>query len=338
MIKYNFIRVITFISILVLFFAQSVYDPSVHAKMQRMEDENLSEINAAALDIEMTNLTVRSVVTDLFRLKDGQAPYDSVNIGSMEIGNGTAGTGFTINAMMSWDLGAKDDTGQTWILGTNMFFPYNNRGLGIIANNLYFGDNGTATTLGNYLPIGNSLIVKGISFGQDVTATPSLNASFVSPFTAPWVIISSEGSSNRGLEFYSELAGFVDNVTYYWNNNINDASSLRISGVYIYGMTNEVAGGDSSAWTTRNGAMKLGGSYPTYNVTTGAATGSTDTLYGSIDVGSNATNTKVFISLPTAGSVRVKNFWFGNRNWGPIAIDDLVFYTNKVIFKDLNKL
>ena len=39
--KYNFVKVITFISILILFSAQSVYDPSVHARMNKIEDESL---------------------------------------------------------------------------------------------------------------------------------------------------------------------------------------------------------------------------------------------------------------------------------------------------------
>jgi hypothetical protein len=367
MTKYNLIRVMTFISILVLFFAQSVYDASVHAKMQSIDDEGLSEINAKALDIDFTNFTVRAVVgnDNAFQLKDPANSYDSINIDKLEIGNGTYNitTGImgpaNISSTMSWDLGTKTGPIQTWILGTNILFPVSGTGMAAVASNLYLGVNGTASTLGTRLPIANRVILGNVVFGRATTGTnPDLTPTWYDPpgttpaFTAPWMVISSEGTvGGRGLEFYGEIAAYIEQLRLDWTGSLTDANAMRAQGIYIYGLMNDViytgqdpaggVGGEPPAWTTRTGSMQIGGDYATFQVSDGTPTGSSVQTYASIDVGSpsaTTTSSRVRINAPFAGSIRVREFYMGNQNFGPFALEDLVFYRNEIIFKDLNKL
>ncbi len=363
--KYNLIKVIALISILTFFFAQSAYDPSVHAKMQSIDDEGLSEINAKALDIDFTNFTVRAVVNDLFRLKDSQgynasvsrySSYDSIHIDKLEIGNSTYTSGVmgpvNMSTTMSWDIGSTAT--QTWLLGTNITFPAPGTGMSAVASNVYLGVNGTATTDGTRLFIANRLMIANVTVGQAMPSlTPALSPNWQSPLSAPWIIISSEGAvGGRGLEFYGEVAGYIEQIRLDWRTTAPvDATSLRANGLYIYGLMNDMpdTGGSASnalasGWTTRTGAFKLGGRYPTYSVTTGADQGSANSvfMYCSIDVGTRTTSvglsSGVRLNLPFAGSIRLKNFHMGTQDFGPFALDDIVFYRSEVVFRDLNKL
>jgi len=330
MLKINFIRVITFISILVLFFAQSLYDPSVHAKMQKMEDESLSEVDAAAINLEL-NMTVRSVIDNGLSLKASDSSSE-IKFTAMELCNGTPGTPVNLNAIMSWDIGSTDS--RTWLLGTNIILPVNNTtGLALFANNPVFVTHGGTT-----LPMGNSMAMDNVAIGgyANVSRT-NLNPGYLSSFTAPWVIISSAGSNAMGLQFYGEVAAYIGALRYRWNNNMD---SVTASGIYVYGMMNQIApDGDASTWTAqgdRTGAAKLGGSYPYYNVTSGAVVSNTTTIYyNSIDIGSTSTQTRIFMNLPIMGSIRVRDFSIGGTSFGPFALDDIVFYKNQITFHDL---
>lgn len=362
--KYNLIKVIALILLLAFFFAQSAYDPSVHAKMQSIDDEGLSEINAKALDIDFTNFTVRAVVNDLFRLKDSQgynattsrySSYDSIRIDKLEIGDGIYSGGImgpaNMSTTMSWDIGSTAT--QTWLLGTNIIFPVLNTGMSAVASNVYLGVNGTATTNGTQLFIANRLMIANISVGQAMTSlTPALSPNWQTPFSAPWIIISSEGTvGGRGLEFYGEVAGYLEQIRLDWRNDVTDAGSLRANGMYIYGLMNDIpdTGGSASnatagGWGARTGAFKLGGLYPTYSVSTGADQGAANAvfMYCSIDVGTRTTSvglsSGVRMNLPFAGSIRLKELHLGTMNFGPLALDDIVFYRSEVVFRDLNKL
>lgn len=167
--KYNFIKVIAFISILILFFAQSLYDTSVHARMKQLEDESLSDIDAAALDTDII-LNIRVVVNSGFSFAQppGGATVDSINIGTIEIGDANldAGSSFQTHGSYSWDIGSSANP-QVWLLGGNLAFPVQTpgAGLGMNATNVFLYDGPTAHTL----PIGN-LTMKGFVYGENVTS------------------------------------------------------------------------------------------------------------------------------------------------------------------------
>jgi len=86
--------------------------------------------------------------------------------------------------------------------------------------------------------------------------------------------------------------------------------------------------------STLTGMAKIGGVFPRYN-RTGEDAGTTDMLVATVDVGSNATKTNIVINTPFSGALRVRNFTFGTRNWGPCALDDISFYRVKTIMRDL---
>lgn len=335
--KRGFVRTLTFISVFMLFFAQSAYDPAVHARMQKMEDEHLASVDAAALNLDL-RLTARAVAGDGYSpgltLSEAGGAGDSINIGYMVLGNGLTNAGtFSTNTTMSWDIGALTSTGQRWLMGTNVTFP-SSAGMGLIANDIYYRDGGgTARYIGN-------AIISGLYFGRAMTSvSPNLSPSFTSGLTAPWVIISNHGGSDgsdAGFALYSEVAGYVDRVRIQYRGSA-DAQAVTATGLYIYGLMNQTAGGDPGTWSTRTGSQKIGGSFPYYNATGDlTADGATGTYYASIDVGSTTANTAFLrLSLPMSGSIRLRNFNFNGNNWGPFAIDDASFYINTATLRNL---
>ncbi|MFA5323932.1 MAG: hypothetical protein WC373_14770, partial [Smithella sp.] len=244
--KYNFIRVITFISVLLLFFAQSVYDPSVHAKMQKIEDESLSEISGESLYTGF-NWTVRAVASNGLSIGDGTTSPDSINIGYLEIGQGnTMGGNFSLNTTMRWDIGSSG--GQVWHLGGGFVFPSNPDGLGVfMSNNIWVRiNNGTPVTIGYYAQL------LGLYVGQNVTsAAPALYPFVGSSYDSPWILISNHGGDNAGFKFYGEVGAYLKNLVYAWNNNPSTSTSVITSGVYVYGLMNETISNPTSpgSWT-----------------------------------------------------------------------------------------
>lgn len=332
--KYNFIRVITFISVLLLIFAQSVYDPSVHAKMQKIEDESLSDISGESLYTGF-NWTVRAVATNGLSIGDGTTNPDSINIGALEIGQGnTMGGNFSINTTVRWDIGSSG--GQVWHLGGGFVFPSNPDGLGVFAyNNIWVRiDNGTPVTIGYYAQL------LGLYVGRELTnITPNYLPYAGSSYTSPWVIISNHGGENAGFKFFGEVGAYLQDLVYVWNTNASTSTAVIADGVYVYGLMNETISNPTSpgSWTSRNGMMKIGGTFPTYN--TGGSIVGTLERYGTVDVGTSGGKTVLSLNLPMAGSIRIKNVSFGTGsgtlNWGPIALDDIIFYTNRVNIRDL---
>jgi hypothetical protein len=338
--KYNFVKVITLISILVLFFAQSVYDPSVHARMKKIEDESLSDIDAAALDIDLI-LTIRSVVTGGFSFSDGKASPDSINIGTMEIGNANLASpsNFFTNTSMAWDIGFSGT--QTWLEGGNIFFPIINPGMGLNAVNVFFKDGPT----GKVLPIGN-LTMKGVIYGEKVfTGLPNLDPFTGSAYTTPWVIISSrnQAADRQGLKFFSEVAAYVNEVSLGWRGDPTAATNTRVvaQGIYVYGMMNETSGFETpGTWATRQGMLKMGGTFPLYNNTSGSPTGASISVFETIDIGSSgAANASMGrVDLPVNGSLRIKQVQFGSAIWGPFCLDDISFYVNRMYLRETSGL
>lgn len=337
--KNNFIRVAAFITAFTFISAQSAYGPSVYA-LQKMDDEQLADVEAAALNIDM-NLTVRAVAgggavtaMSLNHPTNG----DSLNIGYLALG-GSAGVGSShINATMSWDIGPHATTGQVWLLGTNITFPAAGNTLGLLAQNIFVRDNnGTARYIGN-------LTLSGVSFGQSVypAGGPNLVPSFsVSPgiITTPWVIISNHGGTDDGFQFFGEIAAYIDNVRLQYRGSA-DAQSVRASGIYLYGMMNEsistarTAPGPN-ANTNKVGAVRIGGSFPLYGTATSyAPTGNTTTLYATLDAGSGGGTTLLRMNMPMMGSIRVRDFYINSTSLGPIALEDVVLYRNMVTLKN----
>jgi len=329
--KRGFVRTLTLITVFMLFFAQSVYDPTVHARMQKMEDEHLASVDGAALNIDL-RLTARAVAGDGYTpgMTLSETSGDSVNIGYMVLGNGLTNAGtFSTNTTMSWDIGALTATGQRWLFGSNITFP-SSAGMGLIANDIYYRDGGgTARYIGN-------ATISGLYFGRAVTSvSPNLSPSYQAgggTLTAPWVIISNHGTTNAGFELFSEVAGYVGQVGLV----VRGTQGFTASGLYIYGLMNETAGSDPGTWGTRLYSLKLGGPMLYYNWGDVTPDGMTSDLHAAIDVGSTATNSAfLYMSLPMAGSVRLRNFNFNGNNWGPFAIDDATFYINKATLRNL---
>jgi hypothetical protein len=333
--KNNFIRVAAFITAFTFISAQSAYGPSVYA-LQKMDDEQLADVEAAALNMDM-NLTVRAVAgggaitaMSLNHPTNG----DSLNIGYIALG-GSAGVGSSrINTTMSWDIGPSASTGQVWLLGTNITFPAAGNTLGLLAQNIFVRDNnGTAQYLGN-------VTLSGIVFGKSVypAGGPNLTPNFgVSPqITTPWVIISNHGGTDPGFRFFGEIAAYIDNVRLQYRGSA-DAQSVRVSGIYLYGMmnqtiTNAVAGGATDT-LNKTGAVRIGGTMPLYpNAYSPAASGTIET-YATIDAGNSGGNTVLGMNLPMLGSIRVKNFSINSTSFGPFALEDVVLYRNAVTIR-----
>lgn len=332
--KYNFIIVITFVSFLALFFAQSVYDSSVHARMQKMGDDHLADVDAASLDINM-NLNIRTT-TGLVRWADNLLP-DALQFGSVTIDNGTDGTPMRLETMLSWDLGSADSTlfeNKTWILGSNMMFP----GGAYPGQRVLIRDPAVVLTSGTTRSLGNHIVMNGIAVGQDVTAvTPQLDTQWSLGRLTSWQAISSEGSGVRGLEAYGEIAAYINNIQWDWGRGTGSANQINVNGLYIYGMMQQSTpnASNGAGWSTRTGATKLGGVFPLYDVTTGTIVAQTEQLYNSADVGSDGTNSRPRLNTPMSGSIRAREFIFGTRHFGPIGVDDLNMYKQEMIFHQL---
>lgn len=342
--KYNFIIVITFISVWVLFFAQSAYDTSVHAKMKKMTDDHLADVNASSLDINL-NVYIRQV-SDLIQWQDNRRGLtngnSAIQFGSMLM-EGADGNPFHINTMLSWDVGSTAT--KTWILGSNMMMPgIGSPGMKTVLRNPAV----IRATDGATLSLGNHMMINGMIVGQSVTGmSPDLvpvwwdpdGAGAAPAFQTSWQIISSEGSDTRGLESYGEIAQWIEKIQYDWGAGGGAANQINVNGLYIYGLMQNpdsaVNESNTATWTTRTNAMKLGGTFPTYSLTDGNITGSTAQLYVSADVGSDTAESRPRLAFPQMGSMRAKEFIFGTRNFGPLIVDDQVMYQLQIQFHQL---
>src|SRR5208283_424061 len=86
--SHNFVRIITFISIFLLFFGVSVYAP-VYAKMEAMDEDSLSQVEGQEGVTLGLNLTVSTVVTGFSFGNDlTSALAQSINVGTLTIGDG----------------------------------------------------------------------------------------------------------------------------------------------------------------------------------------------------------------------------------------------------------
>jgi hypothetical protein len=317
MTKYNFIRVATFITFFLLFFAASVYDPAVYAKMQTLEDDALERVDADGLFLDF-NITVSAVANQGIRFDNGNASSDYIDMGFVEIGNGTAGGNFGLQTTMCWDIGSTAN--QAWLLGGNVYLPTTPAGMGLIANNISYSiAGGTAQILGN-------LTMNGLYIGQNVSAATTGGVS-LTPGSTPWILISS--SPGTGIEFRAEMAAFLKNATFSWSTS-GANNALSATGIYVFGMYN---GPESpvGSWANLTGVTKLGGAdFPTFNQDgTGNATLVATKVF--MNIGANASvagTSRVRLDIPAMGSIRVRDFNFHGLDMGPIALDSVILYQN----------
>jgi hypothetical protein len=325
MTKNNFIMVITLISVLSLLFSQSVYDPSVYAKMQKVEDENLSDVTGESLYLEI-NATVSAFASDL---SINNAEGDSLHFGPTAIG-ANYGVGDTrIFSSQLADVGSVP--GQTWILLGNLEFPASNgiggNSLGLNISNLSFVGhywNGATRVQDTTLYSIGNVTIEGFHYGHNVYGiTPWFDQG-----DAPFIMYSA--NDTNGLELRSEFGGYINQVKLNWNSAM---SSLTASGIYIYygfgSLANNIPYGNPASWSASlTGKMKLGGQFPTYN-TSGSVLNVTGwTSMAAVNIGSSGGRSIIFMDLPMHGSIRVRNLNLGGLSLGPVAIDDVVFYRN----------
>jgi hypothetical protein len=328
MTKHNFIRVIILIAVLLLFFSQSVYDPSVYAKMQMMEDDNLSDVTAESLMLEI-NSTVRAYASD-FMINNQEGDY--LRTGEISLGgsNGSQYTRLMSNQLA--DVGSVVQ--QTWILLGNLDFPYVSGGntLGLYVSDLSFVGHvysgGTRVQDTTLYHLGN-VEITNFNYGHNVTGvTPELNQG-----DPPFVMYSA--NETNGLEIRSEVGFYIGRIKYAYNT----ASALTVSGIYIYqGYGNDLANGNPDLWTSPIvGKARLGGDFPTYNTGGTNIAGANVTTMDAINIGSSGGSSYIFMNFPVHGSLRIKNITMGTTTFGPAAIDDAVFYRNMLIW-DLKRI
>gem|GEM_PF-2413559 len=326
MLRYN-IKVVAFISVFLLFFAVSVYGPSVYAKMKVMEDDYLSQVEGEAGVSMDLNVTVR-VVADTLKISNEAGDYIQSSV--FTIDNGSGGN-ISVTGSANTDVGTS--AGRTWLYMTtptitNMRVYAPN----LTVSSIYYArtySNGSMTantasgTLADNL---GSLSISGIYMGTSVTGiTPNYTMG-----GTPFVRIGSH-SGSTGIDIYSEQAMYIDNLT--WTYGTGTSALVSVSGIYMYAAndTYDKTGATSmllnnaSTWDTPYGNMIIGGN----NVDS--------VSYATIDVGSNTTNGTILkISAPMSGNQRVRSFTMNGFSFGPFISDNMNLYTLKLTIRNLN--
>jgi hypothetical protein len=322
LLSYDFVRIVTFISILLLFFGVSAYDSPVYAKMKAMDEDYLSQVEGQEGLTLGLNLTVSTVVTGFSFGNDlTSALAQSINVGTLTVGNG-AGEGFDINTNLTIDVGTNTTDYTTWLYLSGLVLPSNDSGICISANDISVTVNSTTWTLGN-------IDITGLYMGRSLTTvTPNYTAG-----DAPWLSLSGSPSGGGGVVFYAGLGLYIDNVKFAYATD-----SMNISGIYIYGASPDIASGTPASWPALTGNMQIGGVFKTYD-THGNVTGTYNAGPATFDVGSNSgssSGTEVSFNLPMALSIRVKDFKMDStHDFGPMALDNLIIYRNTVTFRNL---
>jgi hypothetical protein len=318
--SYNFVRIVTFISILLLFFGVSVYDSPAYAKMKAMDEDSLSQIEGQEGITLGLNFTVSSVLTGKFSFGNDltTALAQSINVGTVTIGNG-AGEGFGIDTNLTIDVGSNTTDNITWLYLSGLVLPSTDTGICIAANDIGVTVNSNTWTLGN-------IDITGLYMGRSLTTlTPNYIAG-----DAPWLSLSGSTSGGGGIVFYAGMGLYINNVKFAYTTD-----SMNISGIYIYGASPNIATGTPASWPALTGNMQIGGVFNTYDIH-GNFTGTYNTGPATFDVGSNSSGTEIIFNLPMALSVRVKDFQMDStHDFGPMALDNLIIYRNTVTFRSL---
>jgi len=326
--SHDFIRIVTFISILLLFLGVSVYDSPVYAKMKSMDEDSLSQVEGQEGITVGLNLTVSTVVTGFSFGNDlTSALAQSINVGTLTVGNG-AGEGFGINTDVTIDVGTNTTDSTTWLYLSGLVLPSNDSGICISANDVSvtaqssITGNSTTWTLGN-------IDITGLYMGRSLTTvTPNYIAG-----DAPWLSLSGSPSGGGGVVFYAGLGLYINNIKFAYTTD-----SMNLSGIYIYGASPDIASGTPASWPALTGNMQIGGVFKTYDIN-GNVTGTYNAGPATFDVGSNSgssTGTEVSFNLPMALSMRIKDFQMDStHDFGPMALDNLIIYRSTVTFRNL---
>ncbi|MGD0277811.1 MAG: hypothetical protein ABSC11_00740 [Smithella sp.] len=308
MLNNNFIRVITFISIILLFFAVSVYDPSVYAKIQAIEDDSLAQINGESGVTLSLNLTVSSVATSV-SLGNSIGQYiefvgdGGTTANALIIGNSTTlHDGFGVSTNVIMNVGTSG--GQTWLSINGLALPSTAGGINIYADNLTIVN----PVQGNLPAIGN-IAITGIVLGQGVTVTGASTLSGVSP-----VAMNITGHSG-GVTMNASLAAYVKSLTWYLNTS---GTTMSLSNIYVYAANDDLAGTTQNSWTSPlvgNAAMSM-----------------------TMDIGSNgsANGTILAINAPMSASMRVGNLNMGGTDFGPLEMNGMSVTRCLVTIRHLN--
>lgn len=220
MLKDNFQKIITFISIFLLFFASSAYDTFVYAKMKAIDDNDLADIQGAQGVTVGLNLTVGTVsgVNTSLTLSDEGGAY--ISLPQFTIGNGSGGN-FGINTNMTVDVGT--NSGRTWVYMNGIVLPSTAGGIGISSNGVNINGQVIGGVVATGLYLGQSVASAGYTLGN-----------------VPWVRLGTH-SGSQGFEGYSEMGAYLDKVVL----TASTTSNLTVSGIYI-GSAASYATGDAS--------------------------------------------------------------------------------------------
>jgi hypothetical protein len=299
----NNIRVITFISIFLLFFAVSVYGPSVYAKMKVMEDDYLSQIEGEAGVTMGLNVTVR-VVADTLKISNDAGEYiQSIGFG---IDNGSGGN-LTINSSTTQDVGTSGT--RTWLKMTSP----------TIENMRVYASGLTVSSSTGTYGVGD-LSITGIYMGSNVTTVTPNYIMGSTPYFRIGAHDGSAGKGSAGFDIYSEQAMYINDLTWTYATG----KTVNVSGIYMYAANTNIPSGTPSGWVTLTGDMIMG------------SNGSGEDL-ARVDVGSNTSNGTILrISMPTYGSTRIRSFTMNGQNFGCIASDNTRLYTLNLTLRNLN--
>lgn len=317
MLNFNFIRIITFIAVLV--FAVFVYDSSVQAKMKPITEEDLAQIEGeAGLTIGL-NMTAYAAATSA-SLGDGAGEY--IVLPSLVVGSSNGGA-FPVAANLTVDMGAA--SGRTWIYLANLALPSGANGISVNATGVNIIEASGNRTLGN-------VSISNIYLGRTAGSLPTL-----ANVTPAWLRIGPHATGG-GLELYASLSGYVNQIQYTQNTA---GRALTLQGLYIYNPTYGTywaSGTDPLTWDdgmTGNGL--IGGSYRTYYVNgTLRPTTSNVSTVASMDIGASGSTTLFKLSQPMAITLKLRSFQIDPvRSWGPIMLDNGIFYRSDFYLRHL---
>ncbi|MCX5848815.1 MAG: hypothetical protein NTW65_05155 [Deltaproteobacteria bacterium] len=318
MLNFNFMRVVTFIVILLLLFAPSVYDPSVYAKMKAIDEDELSKIEGqAGITISLglsanANVTVASLTG---------AGTNAINLPLLTINGDSAAGKFGISTNLLLDVGSSGT--KTWLFMNGIALPSTaSNGINLSAVNVNVVAGGNSRTLGN-------LTVNGLYMGRDVTIAGTTHNYTTTPL---WMQLS-QSSGGSGLEGYMTQGGYTGRIQLTYRDT---PRSFDVQGLYIYAATPGTYNA-SEDWTTwvPNGNMNIGGSSFTTYWQNGDIRGSIATI-ANVDIGRSATANVLRLKLPMMTTIKVRSMQLeSGRSWGPICLDNVIFYRQEITLKHL---